>query len=42
MSREVSFGEELHPAAVAPPVVPEDDGVVAPLVLRARQVGLGV
>ena len=29
-------------SAVAPPVEAEDDGVVPPLVLRARQMGLDV
>jgi hypothetical protein len=29
-------------SSVAPPVEPEDDGVVPPLVLRATQMGLDV
>jgi hypothetical protein len=36
-------GPEMHEySSVAPPVEPEDDGVVPPLVLRARQMGLDV
>jgi hypothetical protein len=34
--------ENYDYSAVAPPVEPEDDGVVPPLVLRARQMGLDV
>jgi hypothetical protein len=34
--------ENHYYSAVAPPVEPEDDGVVPPLVLRARQMGLDV
>ena len=36
-------GPQMHRySSVAPPVEPEDDGVVPPLVLRARQMGLDV
>jgi hypothetical protein len=36
-------GSENHYySAVAPPVEPEDDGVVPPLLIRARQMGLDV
>jgi hypothetical protein len=36
-------GPEMHRYdSVAPPVEPEDDGVVPPLVIRARQMGLDV
>jgi hypothetical protein len=36
-------GPEMHEyPGVAPPVEAEDDGVVPPLVLRARQMGLDV
>jgi hypothetical protein len=36
-------GPEMHEySSVAPPVEAEDDGVVPPLVLRARQMGLDV
>jgi hypothetical protein len=34
--------ENYSYSAVAPPVQPEDDGVVPPLVLKARQMGLDV
>ena len=36
-------GPENHSySAIAPPVEPEDDGVVPPFVLKARQMGLDV
>ena len=34
--------ENYHYSSVAPPVEPLDDGVVPPLVLRARQMGLDI
>jgi hypothetical protein len=34
--------ENHHYSSVAPLIEPEDDGVVPPLVLRARQMGLDV
>jgi hypothetical protein len=34
--------ENYSYSAVAPPIEAEDEGIVPPLVLRARQMGLGV
>jgi hypothetical protein len=34
--------EKYSYSAVRPPIEPEDDGVVTPLVLRARALGLSV
>jgi hypothetical protein len=34
--------ENYSYSAVAPPIEPENDGVVPPLVLKARQMGMGL
>jgi hypothetical protein len=37
------YGPEMHEySSLAPPVEAKDDGVVPPLVIRARQMGLDV
>jgi hypothetical protein len=41
-ARNATAVRSLVVSAVAPPVEPEDDSVVPPLVLKARQMGLDV